>query len=349
MPAGAFEIVPDQAAIDTFTGQPHYFAHVAPVARRLGLTVQVGARIADTASYPDLRIEPYAAGPARPARRHDTALVMGPADIREAVRFGWKRIAYLCHGVGQDYNRLLAAAAPGESIPWDRVEVVLLPSEFAGERFEPLCPSAEKVVVGQPKLDAYAALEPPSGRVVALSFRWGHKRAPEASGAFDHYSDDLGALRAYLAAHGVQVLGHGHPRIFDDLAPVYRAAGIEPVADFAEVVERAGVYACDNSSTLFEFAALDRPVVVMNAPWYRREVEHGGRFWRWADVGEQVEGPGALGPAIVRAFDVDPQATRRREVVAEVLPHADGCAAERAADALLERYPAGAERPATLV
>ena len=84
------------------------------------------------------------------------------------------------------------------------------------------------------------------------------------------------------------VLGHGHPRILDQLMPVYEELGIEPAYTFEEVLDRASVYCCDNSSTLFEFASLDRPVVVLNPPWYRREVEHGLRFWEAATVGVQV-------------------------------------------------------------
>ena len=49
----------------------------------------------------------------------------------------------------------------------------------------------------------------------------------------------------------------------------YEAHGIEYVPDFDDVLRRADVYACDNSSTLYEFASTGRPVVVLNAPWYR--------------------------------------------------------------------------------
>ena len=58
--------------------------------------------------------------------------------------------------------------------------------------------------------------------------------------------------------------------------------------DFDEVMERSTLYICDNSSTLYEFASTGRPVVVLNAPWFRRDIEHGLRFWEHADVGVSV-------------------------------------------------------------
>lgn len=326
------------AELDTFTAQAHYLDHVRPVARALELEMQLPSGLAHRLDTRGLRIKGY---PARtPRRTRQGALVMGPRDLRTAVETGWERIAYLCHGIGQDYNRTLAAAVPGENIPWERVELVLLPGPYAAERFKPLCPDAERLVVGQPKLDGLMALPAPTRRCAAISFRWPHNRAPESRGALDHYRAGLKVTRERLAKAGVELLGHSHPRIFTEASSVYGAAGIEPVRDFTEVCARANVYACDNSSTLFEFAALDRPVVVMNAPWYRRKANHGGRFWDWADVGEQVEGPGDLAAAIVRALG-DPLggAQRRREVVAEVLPLADGGATRRAAGALSERFP----------
>ena len=102
-------------------------------------------------------------------------------------------------------------------------------------------------------------------------------------------------------------------------------------------MRRADLYAVDNSSTLFEFAATGRPVVVLNAPWYRRSVTAWPRFWWGADVGANVAYPAALTETILGALkDTNKQADRRARIAAEVFPHV-GDASRLAAEAI-ERF-----------
>jgi CDP-glycerol glycerophosphotransferase (TagB/SpsB family) len=119
-------------------------------------------------------------------------------------------------------------------------------------------------------------------------------------------------------------------------AGLWRQLGIEHVTLFDAVAARADLYVCDNSSTLYEFAALGRPVVVLNSPAYRRDLDLWPRFWRCADVGVQVDRPDDLEVAIHLALDDPPAiAARRRAVVDEVYPLLDGRAAQRSAEAIL--------------
>src|SRR5690606_23715077 len=113
--------------------------------------------------------------------------------------------------------------------------------------------------------------------------------------------------------------------------------GLEFIPTFDEVLRRAAVYATDSSSTLFEFAATGRPVIVLNGSKYRRAHSHGLRFWDAASVGVNVNDPSELRQAVSRAFVDAPDVRAGREAALR-LAYAplDGRATERAVTAVLE-------------
>lgn len=179
-------------------------------------------------------------------------------------------------------------------------------------------------------MDALAEI-PREPDAVAVSFHWPGRIVPEMGWAYPHYQGVLPWL-----GERFDLLGHGHPRTFKRLERTWSNLGIETVSSFAEVVRRAKVYVCDNSSTLFEAAALGIPVVVLDAPWYRREINHGLRFWSEADVGIRVCEPEELGDAIQDALsDSAEHAQRRREITALLYDGGRGTAAARAAEAIV--------------
>lgn len=92
---------------------------------------------------------------------------------------------------------------------------------------------------------------------------------------------------------------------------------MEPVSAWEEVVQRADCYVVDNSSTMFEAAALGIPVVVMESPVWRRDVEHGLRFWEYADVGPTVR-PGDSFVDAVQESLTEKWGRRRGEVAEAV-------------------------------
>jgi len=97
-----------------------------------------------------------------------------------------------------------------------------------------------------------------------------------------------------------------------------------------------------HNSTIFEFAATGRPVVVVNCPRYRRDVSHGLRFWD--DIpGLQCDAPDELPSVIERALKDPPVVRAMREAaVANVYSKHDGHSAERFAAVIVEqigRYP----------
>jgi CDP-glycerol glycerophosphotransferase (TagB/SpsB family) len=101
----------------------------------------------------------------------------------------------------------------------------------------------------------------------------------------------------------------------------------------------ADVYVCDNSSTIFEFAFLKKPVVLLNNPLYRKNVEHEGnpRFWKYANIGPNVNRPHELRGAIIEALNnYDIYKERRDEALKEVFVYLDGKCADRAAKAIIK-------------
>lgn len=252
-------------------------------------------------------------------------------------------------GVAQHEIAPLAQKAPGG--PGGVAVIDLQPMAGGGERLTDSAPSTllgQHAVVGtagkpvpQPQelvTSGVGHRHEPEGKplTVALSFHWPCVVTPECGWAFDHYEAVLAEVVHELGAQGHEVIGHGHPRGRLFFHRLWQQLGIEHLDSFDEVCARAGLYVCDNSSTLYEFAALGRPVVVLNSPRYRRGVMLWPRFWHCAEVGVQVNEPAELLGAIeLAATDPPWVAARRAEVVQEVYPLQDGSAADRAAHALV--------------
>lgn len=288
--------------ISALASEPHYRAHLEPVVQALG------ARWAS---------EPSANG---------TWLVAGYRDMR---RLAHQPMVMFEHGAGQSYGTVHGAYAGGTG----RGDAILFicPNEQSAQRNRARYPDTPAVVVGSPRLEQLRTLPFDAEGTVAITWHWNADAvAPEAHWAYPHFRSVLKTL-----SERYQMIGHAHPRIAGFMRQQYEEAGIEYVADFEEVCRRASVLVADNTSVMFEFAALGRPVVVMNAPWYRRDVDLGGRFWDWADVGIQVDEPEELVDAISEAVaDRDDVRRRRAEIVQEIYPFAD--ATRRATEAIKE-------------
>lgn len=250
------------------------------------------------------------------------------------------------HGAGQTYrgdphSSIGTHGAYAGGLGREDVALFLCPNEPTAEANRATYPDTPAVVVGCPKLDPWAdrALRRNDPPIVAVSFHWNAEIVPEARSAWPHYAAGLAAL---ATSGRVRLVGHGHPRIADRLRAAYNKAGIVYVDDFAHVLDLADVYACDNSSTLYEFATVG-PVVALNAPWYRREIEHGGRFWNLIP-GLSCDDPIDLEWSFTRALEDPPAARRLRARALEIVyPMRDGHASERAAEAIRHYYPGGPE------
>lgn len=315
--------------IDFIAGERHFGDHLYPIWRalpgRLRGAFYVPEQLLESASAADVAALPLAG-----AGSGGLTVVASYGDLQVARDLG-RRVVYCEHGAGQSYVGTRSGSYIG-ALDRAGVVAVLVPGRDAARRHEAVHPTIRAHPIGCPKLDRHHALPRslPDGAVVAVSFHWNCRVCRETQGAHRHYRNSLQRL-----AERFQVIGHGHPRAIGQLRRDYAQAGIEVVEDFEQVIERATVYCVDNSSTMYEWASLDRPVVVLNAPWFRRDVEHGLRFWSHADVGPMVLDPGSLPAAIETALADPPElAERRREIVRDIYLACDGKAARRAAAAL---------------
>jgi len=269
-----------------------------------------------------------------PRGHEGLAVVCSVSDLaagrREAPR---TRFVFTEHGCGITYNR----RGPSFLGSKERksVDLIITPNPRAAAIQRDATPAIRVESIGSsPRLDRWAGYvhEQNTPPVVALSFHWDSDWVLETKSALYHYRKRLDVLQG----QGWEVIGHSHPRIWSTAKVVYEHWGIEPVRQFEEVMDRADLYCVDNSSTLYEFAATDRPVVVMNCPRYRRDIHHGLRFWDHIP-GIQVDEPDELAGAVALALE-DPVELRRlrEEAMERVYPQRDGKAGERAAALILE-------------
>lgn len=310
--------------VHAYASQPHYADHLAPVwnalpAERRGAfhAINKGATRARELklNYVD----------ATPPAGVDPVLVAAVVDYRVVPT----RSIYLNHGVGQTWRNSDGSLIPtGVACPKPGVRLFLTPGPHATAATIQSQRAAAVVEVGSPKLDPWLGHKPREPLVV-VSSHWDHRAAPESRSALPHYLPALRSIRAPLALHA-------HPRLQAWASARAAELGIEFIPTFDEVLERATVYATDCSSTLYEFAATGRPVVVLNGPNYRREHHHGLRFWEASTVGVNVNGPSELPAAVEEAIEDAPARVAARAAALK-LAYAplDGRATQRAATAIL--------------
>lgn len=315
---------------------PHYFEHCAPIldeARAQGIDVDIWTS----------RNEVEWANKMHPAHLHkykpDFWMVAGSVDYTKLPKDA--RVIYVEHGAGQTYaadTRGVEQAISYSNGVLDKTELFLCPNVYVTHRRAKNHPDAISNLIGVPKLDwlhAYATGWHAGVRddVVAFAFHWDCPLVEETRSAWEHYRESMRHLALQLRRHRLIPVATAHPRIAKRVRWHAERSGFE-WWESDDVLARAGVLCVDNSSIGYEFASLDRPTVWMNAPWYRRDVHHGLRFWE-AIPGQQVDGPDEIVEAVCDAFASDPYKRVRDVVNAYVNPLRDGRAAERAVKSIL--------------
>ena len=326
--------------VNAYCSWRHYADHLLPILNALPESQRGGLYCATDELAQELRLRgdrAHIIGP-RDARLWPMApgapvLVAGFVDVR-AMR--GRPVALVEHGAGQTYEGLVDGSYAGGR-GRGRVSLFLCPSERVAERNRAVYPQAVSAVVGSARLDVlWKAREEferhRDGKRVAVSFHWSCGLMPETGSGWQAFSSDV----TRLAGHGQwQLLGHGHPRHWSRLSKWWQRLGVECVSEWLSVVRRADVYLCDNSSTMFEACALNLPVVVLNAPQYRKDVEHGLRFWEFANMGPQVEPGGSLAAAIKLSPTFGEQRFAAAQAAYSVLPDGSGEATAKSVEAVL--------------
>lgn len=337
--------------IDFFARRTHYIDHLAPVwkalegnhrgcfyvpecimdhARALGIQA---TSLKSMDPLDPIKVSPPGNGPLVIAAYGDLAMAH---EIRPQRPF-----ILMEHGVGITPSK--HAGYAGGTALRRKVQLFLAPNEYIRAKTAKALPGANQVVVGTPKLDEWEPWRRTHvssefnfirGKpTVAISFHFdGIKIGPEARNAFQHYR---GCLAELAKQDDFTLIGHGHPRIMDALALIYQEAGIEVERDFRNIMRIADLYVVDTSSTLYEFCVTGKPVVLMNAPWYRRDVNWGIRFWDYTNIGRQVNEPEQLLSTIRWTIEnSDHYALQRYAMVQDLYPFL-GHSTHRAAAAIL--------------
>lgn len=332
--------------IDAFACESHFVDHLAPVWRALPERGRfyTAPPLVDRARWRGVDAEAIDVTTIRntpqkpPTRSGRPALIASIGDAKIGRRLGYGPFAFLEHGAGQTYGQGAAQSSYSGGPGRDDHELVMVPNEHSAQAWRRNYPRTRVELVGCPKLDSLPSRDGGEPPVVAVSWHWPAPVSVSgfAGSAFGEYRQHVEDL-----AGRFRVIGHQHPNWLGRNIPgppskLYAKLGIPFVPDFEDVCRQADVYVCDNSSTIFEFAATGRPVVLLNSRWWSRKGGPGLRFWDAAHVGINVWPQDDLLAAVDAALADPPERQADREdALRRVYPVRSG-GAELAARAITE-------------
>ena len=273
--------------IDTYASQVHYWDHLVDTADRLGGLA--GSRRFPRAEW----VPPHWRRPlARGREVGPVVLVAGYQDALAVERIG-RRPVLVEHGSGQTYRDSERHPSNPGGRRRGEIGLFLCPNEIVAALNAEAYPDIPTAVVGSPHLDRLERIRRderiPStvgSPVLGLAWHWPCRVSRESGWAFPEWGGET--LSRLVEAWPGPVLGTSHPRSLLHAVRWYEKAGIEVVPEWGDMVARVDVMSVDNSSVLFEAAALEIPVVLTNASRWRRDVDHGLRFWDYVEIGPSV-------------------------------------------------------------
>lgn len=222
-------------------------------------------------------------------RHRSVCIVVSARDRMAAEEIFPKRIVRGEHGAGQTYRGVQSPSlAGGEGHLGCLAALATGPLCKAVLETSPYNQGLPVYDIGCPKLWAGKRMRlserptrVPGEEVIAVSFRYtgGEQVCPELGSAWPSFKVGLEAL---IKEFGRRVIVHAHSRLWENgqFRQEIKALEVNFTSSFEDVLLAADLYVVDNSSTAFEWIELTgRPLVLMDAPEYRRYVRHGMRFW----------------------------------------------------------------------
>lgn len=327
-----------QAVVDVYATEPHFVNHMLPIWRAMPPELR-------GAFYTRREYDPGILGEPRSERagHGDLFLVCSFGDLRMVTATSTRTVIFSEHGAGftfaNEYGYVYRSYAGADDRPC--VGLFLNVNDTVQRANARAHPHARGVVIGSPKMDQW--YNPKRFRpqtvtgadvpTVAIAFHWdGHILSPGIGNAFNHFRS---ALPALAARTDIRLVGHAHPRFATEMQMECMALNIPYVERLDDVFRQADVLVADATSAMYEFASLDRPVVTMNTPEYRREPDRGIRFWQHIP-GIQVDEPEDLAQATLNALDDPPELQAIRRSAVEAVYPIRGDAAQRAVSAIAD-------------
>ena len=324
--------------VDVIAGHEHFRDHTVPVWKAMPPEMR-GGYFTKRSLDPGLRDEPYNY---ERAGHGDLTLVCSYGDLFSATAQDefHRPVVFMEHGAGFTFEGSDGRTLSSYSGSLDRPNVALFlnPNDYVTQQNARAHPDTPQVVIGSPKMDRWYHGLPttPFQRgetdrpTVAIALHWDCIIAPGTRSAYAHYRGWFGSL----LDKGWNVVATAHPRFKLQMEMECLSAGIPFVNSLTYLFEKADVMIADATSAMYEFASLDRPVLVLNAPWYQEEKDDGIRFWKHIP-GLQIDDPSILADATRMVLDDKaPLPTLRYNAIEAVYPHR-GDAAQRAVDAII--------------
>jgi hypothetical protein len=308
----------DKRKLDFYASNSHFLDHMLPIWELLQEEYK-GIFYIESNMKDYAKILGIQAKVGRPT--DNIALVSSWGDYRKTRG----DVIFMEHGIGNTYsnNNPSYAGSPGK----DRAVMFLNQHDIVQQKNLKTYPNAVNVIIGTPKMDK-VQVRHIEGNIVCLSFHWDCTVVPETRSAFAYYKPIINKLSR---SKKYKLIMHAHPHINGTWQQQFKNLGVEFYENFADVLRIADLYAVDNSSTMYEFAAAGRPVLALNCPFYRKNVHHGIRFWDYLP-GDQVEHYLALPEMIEYTFKHPHQWDDRRNKVVEQLYPYRGHAAQVAVE-----------------